>query len=440
MSYQNNKKNFDKFFNIIIFIPFFSYILGFYLDENSAGMGEFAADSIWIKSNINIFLQNDLGDAIFHPDLFGNRPPLIYILNKLFNPFFSDFEKYRLLVFLISLLGPIIFYKFLLIKFYSVDKKILFLLASIIYLSPYYRTSGFWALNENYAIVSMLLSFLFLEKFLKFEKKILTNLLFVLFFSSLTVYFDQKFLIVPIVCFFSIIRKEINIKYKFITLVIYFILSIPYVYLIYRWNGIVPPATQLANPNTVTSIGDIKNTYFAHVGYSATLVSFYLFPLTLLTGSYVEITKNLKRIFLDKRSLSLLSIFVIYIIYSFFYFNFEKITVTDYWIGFGVVQKLTVLITDEIFLRKIITYLFFSLSFLLIVYYYFLNKYDFYLISYFLLISIFLWPLMQEYFDPIVFIISIALFRSLRLLNKSSTLIIMIYQMIFLLIANAYYN
>ena len=162
MSYQNNKKNLDKFFNIIIFIPFFSYILGFYLDENSAGMGEFAADSIWIKSNINIFYKMTL-DAIFHPDLFGNRPPLIYILNKLFNPFFSDFEKYRLLVFLMSLLGPIIFYKFLLIKFYSVDKKILFLLASIIYLSPYYRTSGFWALNENYALFDV-------AKFSIFEK------------------------------------------------------------------------------------------------------------------------------------------------------------------------------------------------------------------------------------------------------------------------------
>ena len=440
MSTQNHKKKLDKLFNIIIFIPFFSYILGFYLDENSAGMGEFAADSTWIKSNINIFLQNDLKDAIFHPDLFGNRPPLIYILNKLFNPFFSDFEKYRLLVFLMSLFGPIIFYKFLLIKFYFVDKKILFLLASIIYLSPYYRTSGFWALNENYAIVSMLLSFLFLEKFLKFKNKILLNILFVLFFSSLTVYFDQKFLIVPIVCFFSIIFKKINVEYKFITLVIYFILSIPYVYLIYRWNGIVPPATQLANPNTVTSIGDIKNTYLMHIGYSASLISFYLLPLIFLTGSYVEITKNLKRIFLDKRSLSLFSIFIIYIIYGFFYFNFEKITVTDYWIGYGIIQKLTVLITDEIFLRKIITYLFFLLSFLLIVYYYFLNKYDFYLISYFLLISIFLWPLMQEYFDPIVFIISIALFRSLKLLNKSNTLILMAYQMIFLLIANFYYN
>ena len=440
MSAQNNKKKLDNLFNIIIFIPFFSYILGFYLDENSAGMGEFAADSTWIKSNINIFLQNEIKDAIFHPDLFGNRPPLIYILNKLFNPFFSDYEKYRLFVFLMSLLGPIIFYKFLLIKFYSTDKRILFLLASIIYLSPYYRTSGFWALNENYAIISMLLSFLFLQKFLKFKNSILTNILFVLFFSSLTVYFDQKFLIVPIVCFFSIMFKEIKVKYKFITLLIYTILSLPYVYLIYRWNGIVPPATQLANPNTITSIGDVRNIHFMHIGYSATLISFYLLPLILLTGSYDKIIKNLKRIFLDKRSLFLLSIFIIYILFSYFYFNFEKITVTDYWIGFGIVQKFTILVTDKIFIREIITYLSFLLSFLLIVYYYFLNKYDFYLVSYFLLISIFLWPLMQEYFDPIVFVLSISLFKSLSLLNKSNALIITIYQMIFLIIANVYYN
>ena len=440
MSSQNNKKILDNLFNIIIFIPFFSYILGFYLDENSAGMGEFAADSIWIKSNINIFLQNNIQDAIFHPDLFGNRPPLVYILNKFLNPFFGDFEKYRLVVFLISLSGPIFFYKFLTIKFHFVDKKILFLLASVIYLSPYYRTSGYWALNENYSIVMMSLSFLFLEKFLRFENNILKNILLVIFFSSLTVYFDQKFLIVPIVCFFSIMFKEIIIKYKLITLLIYFILSLPYAYLIYRWNGIVPPATQLANPNTITSIGDIKNLYFMHIGYSATLISFYLLPLVLLTGNILEIIKNFKRIFLDKKSLLLFSVFIIYILYGFFYFNFEKITVTDYWIGFGVVQKLTILITDEIYLRKVITYLFFLLSFFLIIYYYFLNKADFYLISYFLLISIFLWPLMQEYFDPIVFIVSIALFKSFRLLNKSNTLIITIYHFIFLLIANIYYN
>ena len=56
-------------------------------------MGDYAVDSDWIKKNIQIFLFNDLKDAIFHPELFGNRPPLIYIINKLFNPFFYDFEK-----------------------------------------------------------------------------------------------------------------------------------------------------------------------------------------------------------------------------------------------------------------------------------------------------------------------------------------------------------
>jgi len=101
----------DKIFNIIIFFPIISFIIGFYLDENSAGMGEYAADSDWIKKNIEIFLQNNLWEAIFHPDLFGNRTPLIYVLNKIFNPFFNDFEKYRISVFLLSILGPFFFYQ-----------------------------------------------------------------------------------------------------------------------------------------------------------------------------------------------------------------------------------------------------------------------------------------------------------------------------------------
>ena len=121
------QKIYDKFFNLIIFVPILSYFCGFYLNENSAGMGDYAVDSDWIKKNIQIFLFNDLKDAIFHPELFGNRPPLIYIINKLFNPFFYDFEKYRLIVFLLSLSGPLIFYQTLRIRFHNVDKKILFI-------------------------------------------------------------------------------------------------------------------------------------------------------------------------------------------------------------------------------------------------------------------------------------------------------------------------
>ena len=105
MSKLLNQKKFEKFYNFIIFIPLLSFIFGFYIDENSAGMGNYAGDISWIKKNIQIFLENDLREAIFHPELFGNRTPLIYILNKLFNPLFSDFEKYRISTFLFSLLG-----------------------------------------------------------------------------------------------------------------------------------------------------------------------------------------------------------------------------------------------------------------------------------------------------------------------------------------------
>ena len=174
----------DNFYNIVIFIPLLSFIFGFYLNENSAGMGDYAEDINWIKKNIQIFLQNNLTDAIFHPDLFGNRPPLVYIINKLFNPFFYDFEKYRVTVFLISLIGPLIFYNTLKIRFYLIDKKILFLIASLIYLSPYYRTSGFWGLNENYGILTMLITFFFYEKF-KEEKKEFKNILALIIFSSI---------------------------------------------------------------------------------------------------------------------------------------------------------------------------------------------------------------------------------------------------------------
>ena len=112
-SYKTKNNFLENIFNFIIFIPITSFIVGFLLDENSAGSGNYLADIDWIKNNINIFLNNDLLDAIFHPDLYGNRPPLIYILNKYLNPFFNDFEKYRLTVFTLSLLGPIFLYNLL---------------------------------------------------------------------------------------------------------------------------------------------------------------------------------------------------------------------------------------------------------------------------------------------------------------------------------------
>ena len=97
---------------------------------------------------------------------------------------------YRFCGFIFSIFGPIFFYQFLKNKFIEIDKKILFLIASILYLSPYYRTSAYWGLNENYGIVVSILSFLiFVKKKNNFN---ILNVFLLIFFSSLTVYFDLK--------------------------------------------------------------------------------------------------------------------------------------------------------------------------------------------------------------------------------------------------------
>jgi len=76
---------------------------------------------------------------------------------------------------------------------------------------------------------------------------------------------------------------------------------------------------------------------------------------------------------------------------------------------------------------------------MLILYYYFLNKINLIYLSYFLFISLLLWPLMQEYFDPIILIVAFSLFKSLKYFNKKNTFIIFLYYSFFLIIANIYY-
>ena len=73
---------------VLIFIALSSFILGFILNENSAGGGGYNGDMVWIQKNIKIFEENNLISAILSSDLFGNRTPLIYILNTIINPFF----------------------------------------------------------------------------------------------------------------------------------------------------------------------------------------------------------------------------------------------------------------------------------------------------------------------------------------------------------------
>ena len=150
---------------VLIFISFSSLFLGFYLDENSAGAGSYTGDIQIIWKNLQIFLTNDIISSVQHQDYFSSRTPIAYILHKIFNPFVENIASYRRSVFIISLTLPILFYFSLKQKFIKEDNILLFLISSIVCFSPYYRTSSYWGLEENYGLIFLLLTFLSLNSF-----------------------------------------------------------------------------------------------------------------------------------------------------------------------------------------------------------------------------------------------------------------------------------
>ena len=423
------------FFGIII-----SFFGGFILGENSAGAGGYVGDLSWIKKNIEIFKNNTTLEAIKHPDIFGNRPPLIYIINKFFNPFFYDLERYRICVFVLSLVGPFFLFIGLKIKFKNIKTEYLAVLSVLILLSPYYRTSGFWALNENYGVISAIISLMFLN--LSLLKNSLDGLkekfylLCTVFFSSSCVYLDQKLVIIPIICFFSFFYYLKKTSTRIFIFFGYAFLSMPFLYLIYLWNGIVPIKTQTANPNTITNLSRINDFYFINIGYATTMISFYLLPFMLFKEN---LFKNLSNFYQNKKNILLIILAFIYVLLLINYFDFKKYTVDEYWVGLGYIDKITKILFSNVVLREFFTYFSFLASWLVLILFLEKKYLNILIILYFYFISILLWPLMQEYFDPIIVIFGLIIFSNKVKINFYNTVFSVLYFSLFLISANIYY-
>ena len=103
-------KIYDYYCYLLLCLSIFSFFLGFYLGENSAGAGSYEGDWVHIYlKNIQLFANNDLLTALKYTDSLdsanyqSSRTPLLYVLHKLFNPFLNDPTAYRISVFTISL-------------------------------------------------------------------------------------------------------------------------------------------------------------------------------------------------------------------------------------------------------------------------------------------------------------------------------------------------
>ena len=431
-------KNNYKFFSfVLIFLSLLSFFLGFYLDENSAGGGSYLGDWSFLWSNLKLFINNDLYTAITHENFLSNRPPLLYMMHASLNPFVENVIAYRRSVFIISLSAPVLFYFCLKQKFNNKDNLLLILIASTIFLSPYFRTSSYWGLEENYGIVSLLLTFLFLNFFLKnkneYGYKIYFQLFLLIFFSSLCIYFDQKLLIIPIICFLSIITSKKIIKLKLFSICFYFILSLPYIYLIILWDGIFP--------NTLTSARNLGDKlYLDHVGYTSTIIAFYFVPFLLFKGK--DLSTEIKNFFLKKNNYYLILLFCIYILYLLVLSNFlgQNALNIDVSTGKGFIHKSSlILFKNNFIIREAFIYLSFLISWLIVLIFIGKNFKNGLILLYFFLASVLTLPLMQEYFDPLIFIMIFTFFSSKLFITYKNVIILFFYFSIFLVGSNIYY-
>ena len=423
---------------LLIFLSFFSFFLGFYLDENSAGAGGYKGDFHLNWINLQIFLNNDLLSAINYTDgsdpnnpYNSSRPPMVYVLHKLFNPFVDTEINFRRSVFVISLIGPILFYFCLRQKFSRENNLLLLLISSIILLSPYYRTSSYWALDENYSFISLLLAFLFLNNFLKNDVKqddykIYFQLFALTFFSSLCIYFDQKLLIIPLICFLKIITSNKILKLKIFSIIFYMILSLPYIYLIILWGGPTIPASV-----EYRGVGD--KLYFGNIGYLSTMIALYLFPLLLFKGS--NLFDLIKKFFSYKKNYFFISLFFVYLFYLLIFYDFENQMI----LGKGFVHKLSLILFNEYFYQKIFTYFLFFVSWIIILIIVDRNFKDSLILLYFFLLSIISSWLLQEYVDPVIFIMAFTFFQSKLFINYKNSIFLFLYFTVFLVSSNIYY-
>ena len=425
--FKFDKSNITKIDLLIltsIFFIFLFYFYGFLINENSAGGGKTDSTSIWL--NQKIFFENNLKDAIGHKDYHDSRSPIVYILHKYLNFYPDDIGYYKRIVFKISFLGPVIFF-FILKEKYKVDKIKLAFISSILLLSPYYRTSSYWGLEENYGLIFLLLTYLTILKskknfyYLTNNIKIFIKIFLICFLSSLTFYFDQKLIIIPILSLFFIFKNFKNNELKN-SIIIYSILSIPYIYFMFIWNGIVPPA----------AFDRAFKFNWENLGYMTTIIGFYLLPFLIFKDN---LKKNLKKFFFNKINLFLLLILIIYLVY--FYNSFDSFN--RYSHGNGVIHKLIELQFENIQIIKILTLVSIFL-FSLIILFFFISLHDRLIILFFLVTSVLMTPIYQEYLDPLMFLLIFTFFKEKINISNNFLALLFFYFSIFIVSCNFYYK
>ena len=158
-----------KNYHIITFIfLYFSIIFGFILGENTTLGPEndfnHALKQVFLfeKNFLHTFLNYDILE--FHTRI----SPIFIMIIFFFKKIFIDIDLVRFIILNFLILNQIYFYKCLKLFFFRnfrVDKKYLFFLSCIIFLSPSFRSNIIWPESAMFGLLFFLISVYYFLKF-----------------------------------------------------------------------------------------------------------------------------------------------------------------------------------------------------------------------------------------------------------------------------------
>ena len=169
------------------------------------------------------------------------------------------------------------------------------------------------------------------------------------------------------------------------------------------------------------------------MGYALTIISFYLAPFIfyLFLSNRKEVTYPPNKI-----EIIFYILFILYVIFFIFFYDILNEEI----LGKGILYKLAVLITNNTIFQKILISIgiLVSLRFMFI---FFQNTLvNFFTLLFLVLTPILYKPILQEYYDPLIFLLIFTFLTPKFSINLKSLMILFIYFSLFLSFANIYYS
>ena len=395
---------------IIFFILSISLFFGLYLNEDSSGgasSGDFNTTWPWVLN-----LKEDLFFHYTHWEYI--HLPLHYILISIINSFLAEQYHVRFFYCIISILVPYLFYLNLKIKFPEINKNLLLVFASTLFILPTFRYTAIWANVQITANIFFLLSIYF---YLKWdERKINTfdkNLIFQILFMTLATYTRQDYVIFYLY-FMITYSKKIKFKMFLLLSTLVLFLSLPGLIFVYEQKEVL---------SGIKFAPKFQNSLLVN----SSIMSFYLIPIFLcfFLNDIPKLKQNIKFITIS------------FILFSILIFIFSNSFNYNYKLGGGFILKLSMILFDNFIL-------FFISSALGFVAFAYLAKKN---INNFIIIFLLLFGysaswIFQKYFEPMFIFIFFLLIQSQISFNflKSYKNILLIYAYFVIYLASAIVN